>query len=425
VLLNLYFSIQMYFFYNIAITIAGFILKIIAIFNKKLALFLTGRKDIFIQLNNHFKVTDKVIWFHCASLGEFEQGRPIIEKCKREYANAKILITFFSPSGYEIRKDYSLADLVTYLPLDSKRNVQKFLKIVRPSIAIFVKYEFWPNFLRALKQQKIKTILVSAIFREDQSFFQWYGAWMRKSLQTFDHFFVQNERSEKLLKKIGFNNVTLSGDTRFDRVYQVTQQKIDLDFIAQFKDNKTILIAGSTWPKDEELLIGYINNKTTENQKFIIAPHNIYQKNIEKLKQSISKEVVLYSEIADREISQFQVLIIDAIGLLTQIYKYADIAYVGGGFGTGIHNILEPATFGVPIIIGPNYKKFNEAKELIELEACLVVNNTSELTSELRSLFTDNQKLEMKGKLAQHYILNNIGATKIIFDYLNNTTKIK
>jgi 3-deoxy-D-manno-octulosonic-acid transferase len=352
-------------------------------------------------------------------LGEFEQGRPIIEKCKKEYPNHKILVTFFSPSGYEIRKDYALSDVVCYLPLDTKKNVRKFLELVHPEIAIFVKYEFWPNLLRELKRKEIKTILVSGIFRKEQSFFQWYGGWMRKSLHTFDHFFVQNDASKKLLQKIGFTNTTLSGDTRFDRVYDVTQQNIDFDFAAQFTDKITTLIAGSTWQKDEELLVNYINNEAIEYQKFIIAPHNIHQQNIKKLKQDISKKTILFSEIKDAKLEQYQVLIIDTIGMLTQIYKYGDIAYVGGGFGAGIHNILEPATFGVPVIIGPNYQKFNEAVALVDLKACKVINNVSELNTELNSLFNQASERENKGQIASDYILKNTGATQMIISYIN------
>jgi len=375
--------------------------------------------SVFTTLSEKFSSTDKIIWFHCASLGEFEQGRPIIEKCKNEYPNHKILVTFFSPSGFEIRKNYALADVVCYLPLDTKKNAQKFIALIHPEIAIFVKYEFWPNVLRELKRKEIKTLLVSGIFRKEQSFFKWYGGWMRKSLHTFTHFFVQNDTSKKLLNNVGFTNASICGDTRFDRVYDITQQSIDLDFATQFTDKKTTLIAGSTWQKDEELLVNYINNKATEHQKFIIAPHNIHQQNIKKLKQDISKKVILYSEIKNVNLEQYQVLIIDSIGLLTQIYKYADIAYVGGGFGSGIHNILEPATFGVPIVIGPNYKKFNEAIALVNLNACRVINTFSELNKELNSLFNQTSERENKGQIAKDYIFKNIGATKLIMNSIN------
>jgi 3-deoxy-D-manno-octulosonic-acid transferase len=409
----------MYFFYNIAVHFVDFILKIVVIFNKKIHLFVKGRKDIFEKLENHFDTHDKVIWFHCASLGEFEQGRPIIEKCKKEFSNYKILVTFFSPSGYEIRKDYTFADVVSYLPLDTKRNARKFIEIVNPTIAIFVKYEFWPNLLRALKAKEIKTILVSGIFRKEQFFFKNYGGWMKKSLKTFDHFFVQNQHSKELLEQINFTNATISGDTRFDRVNDITKQDNTLEFIERFIDKKITLVAGSTWPECESLLVDYINNKADSNQKFIIAPHNIKPNEITKLKKSILKETVLYSEIRDKSLSSYQVLIIDTIGLLIKIYSYADIAYVGGGFGAGIHNILEPATFGIPIIIGPNYHKFNEAKELVDLEACTVITNSSEFNDELNLLFTNLFNRKNRGEVARNYIIDNTGATDIIVNYLN------
>ena len=415
----------MYFLYNITVHLIGFILKGITFFNKKIKLFVTGRKAIFKVLEAQFSKTDKIIWFHCASLGEFEQGRPIIEKIKSqksnpksEFYNHKILLTFFSPSGYEIRKDYALADVVCYLPLDTKKNAKKFVDLIHPEIAIFVKYEFWPNLLRELKRKEIKTILVSGIFRENQSFFKWYGGWMQKSLTAFNHFFVQNNDSKTLLNSIGFTNVTLGGDTRFDRVFDITTQEISLENIEKFKDNKPTLIAGSTWTKGEELLVDYINTIALENQKFIIAPHTITTSSIDKLKKSIIKNTLLFSEIEKHKVQDFQVLIIDSIGLLSKIYNYADISYVGGGFGVGIHNILEPATFGVPIIIGPNYHKFNEAKDLVNKGACMVVKDKLEFNTMLTKLFSTKEIRLSKGKLASDYILEQIGATKIIMDYI-------
>lgn len=408
----------MIFFYNIAVYITGFVLRIVSLFNKKIALFVNGRKETFAKLRAEFDGKSKVIWFHCASLGEFEQGRPIIEKCRREIKDSKVLVTFFSPSGYEVRKNYTEADAVVYLPLDTKSNAKRFLDIVKPSVAVFVKYEFWPNILKELKTRNIKTLLVSGIFRENQPFFKWYGKWMVSSLQSFDHFFVQNDTSKELLRRLGFTNVTVSGDTRFDRVYQVTEQKIALEKIARFKGDATVLVAGSTWPKDEELLVKFINHSPSGKQKYIIAPHNISVEGIEKLKNSIHKKTLLYSEINSAEPADFETLIIDSIGLLSKVYYYGDIAYVGGGFGTGLHNILEPATFSVPIIIGPDYEKFNEAKELVSLKACLVVKNSEELNTILSALFINKKERTEKGELSRKYILENIGATEIIFNHL-------
>lgn len=404
--------------YNISIYLISFALKIIALFNKKIALFVGGRKDVFQKLKSGLSINKKTIWFHCASLGEFEQGRPILEKLRSIYTDYQIVLTFFSPSGYEVRKNYPFTDVVTYLPLDSRSNAKKFLDIVQPEMAIFIKYEFWPNILTELEKRNIETILVSANFRPDQSFFKWYGSWMRKSLKTFNHFFVQNKRSKNLLEKIGFNNVTISGDTRFDRVFEISEKDNSLADIANFTKNHYTLVVGSTWQKDEELVVNYINFHASENEKFIIAPHNIIQEDIEKLKKSIHKKVAIYSSL-DKD-QNGQVLIIDSIGILTKIYSYANVAYIGGGFQNGIHNILEPATFGIPLIIGPKYSKFAEAVELVGLGACEVVHNKEDLNKFLQLMFQDKTKRLKTGKIAQNYILNNIGATKQIVNYIVN-----
>ena len=390
-----------------------------ALFNKKINLFVEGRNETFKKLEASISPNDQVIWVHCASLGEFEQGRPVIEKLKEKHPSKKIVITFFSPSGYEIRKNYELATVVCYLPLDTPSNVSKFLKIVHPEIAIIIKYEFWPNLLKGLKDHKIKTILVSGIFRKNQSFFKWYGGYMRKALKAFDFFFVQDSTSKNLLNSIQFTNVEISGDTRFDRVFKITQQNNELDFIAEFKNNKHTLVAGSTWKEDETLLIEYINKKATENEKFIIAPHNMNAEDISKLKTSIQKKTVMFSEKEGKDLADFQVFIVDTIGVLTKIYSYANVAYVGGGYTkTGVHNVLEPATFGVPIIIGPNYYKFKEAIELVAAKACFVVDDSQKLSVLLES-FCKNEKLRLEsGENARNYVKNNIGATHKILNYL-------
>jgi len=409
----------MYFLYNILILIAGFALKIAALFNKKIKLFIDGRKQTFFKLQQAIGESDEVIWMHCASLGEFEQGRPIIEKLKLKFPTKKVVLTFFSPSGYEVRKNYENADVVCYLPLDSAKNAKRFLKIVHPQLAIFVKYEFWPNLLKELKIIHIETLLISGIFRENQSFFNWYGGWMRKSLTTFSHFFVQDENSKKLLNSINFNNVTVSGDTRFDRVFEITQQNNKLPFIAEFIDNKYTLVAGSTWKEDETMLVDYINNKASENEKFIIAPHNINPKDILDLKNSISKKVVLFSEKGNINLSNYQVFIIDTVGILTKIYSYANVAYVGGGFTkTGVHNVLEPATFGVPILIGPNYHKFNEAIDLVKNKACFVVANSKELSLHLESFFQSDELRLKTGESAKKQVVDKTGATAKILEFI-------
>ncbi len=417
------FAIMIYFFYNIFVIITGWILKPIGFFNKKINFFINGRKETFNKLSS-IKKTDKVIWFHCASLGEFEQGRPIIEKIqnsKFKIQNLKIVLTFFSPSGYEIRKDYKFADVVCYLPLDTKKNAKRFLDIVNPEMAVFVKYEFWPNILKELNNRKIKTILASGIFRKNQKFFNkgFISDFMKKSLNTFNHFFVQDNNSKNLLNSIDINKVTVSGDTRFDRVYEITKQDNTLDFIADFVQDKHILVAGSTWKKDEELLIDYINNKASDNEKFIIAPHNI--KNIDELKSKFSKEVTLFSDKVKN--NNAQVFIVDTIGILTKIYSYADVAYIGGGFEKGIHNILEPATFGIPIIIGPKFKKFNEAVELVKLKGCFVVNNKPELFLILDK-FKDNEFINKAKIITNNYVINNLGATECILSYIKKNSSI-
>ncbi len=415
----------MYFLYNILILVAGFVLEITALFNKKIKLFIDGRKQTFFELQQAISETDEVIWMHCASLGEFEQGRPIIEKLKLKFPNKKVVLTFFSPSGYEVRKNYENADMVCYLPLDSAQNAKKFLEIVHPNLAIFVKYEFWPNFLKELKTRNIETLLISGIFRKNQSFFNWYGGWMRKSLIAFSHFFVQDKNSKQLLNSINFNNVTVSGDTRFDRVFEITQQSNKLPFIEEFIDNKYTLVAGSTWKEDEMMLVDYINNKASENEKFIIAPHNINPKDIAELKNSISKKTVLFSEESFnsaqdvKNLSDYQVFIIDTVGILTKIYSYADVAYVGGGYTkTGVHNVLEPATFGIPILIGPNYHKFNEALDLVKNKACFVVDDFNELSLQLDRFFQLNEMRTDAGKRAKKYVVDKTGATAKILEFI-------
>ncbi|MDJ0646132.1 MAG: glycosyltransferase N-terminal domain-containing protein [Flavobacteriaceae bacterium] len=408
----------MFFLYNTSIFITGFLLKIVAVFNKKIRLFVDGRKSVFTKLETAISPSDELIWFHCASLGEFEQGRPVIEKLKTKWPNYKILVTFFSPSGYEVRKNYRFADLVSYLPLDTKANAKKFVEQVNPKVAVFVKYEFWPNLLKELNRKQVKTILISGIFRKEQVFFKGYGRWMRKSLNTFDHFFVQNETSKKLLGTIGLFNVTVSGDTRFDRVYDILNQDNTIYEIAKFIDGKHTLVAGSTWPEDEALFIDYVNNHATKEEKFILAPHNINVKDIEELKTSFTKKTTLFSEKNHKDITAAQVLIIDSIGILTKIYSHANVAYVGGAFKTGLHNILEPATYGVPIIIGPKYQKFNEAIELVEQGGCIVVNSQQEFNSIVHKLHHDKQVLSDKGSISKNYVKNNVGATDHILNYL-------
>lgn len=383
-------------------------------------LFVNGRKDVFPTLKNKIAPNDKTIWFHAASLGEFEQGLPVMEQIKKQFPQHKIIVTFFSPSGYEVRKNNSIADVTVYLPLDTKSNAQKFLELVHPELVFFIKYEYWPNYLNELKKQNTKTYLISGIFRENQAFFKWYGGFYRKALQTFDYFFVQNDSSKQLIQNIGFNNVKVSGDTRFDRVVSILERDNTLDFIEQFKNNQITIVVGSSWPKDENLLVNYINN-SSENVKFIIAPHNIKGEQIANLKQQIEKATVLFSEKENKNLDEFQVFIIDTIGILTKIYSYADIVYVGGGFGNpGVHNILEPATFGVPIVVGPNYSHFAEATALINMNGCVSITNQKQLNEAFDLLLNNEDERHEKGHICSTFVQMNKGATDIILKHILN-----
>lgn len=401
----------MSFIYNFILLFASQLLKILALFSPKLNLFVEGRKSVFETLKNNIQEFDKTIWFHAASLGEYEQGLPVIEKVKEKYPQHKIVLTFFSPSGYEVRKNNTVADVTVYLPLDKISNAKQFLDLVHPEKVFFIKYEFWPNYLTELKKRSISTYLISGIFREKQLFFKWYGGFYRKALHTFDYFFVQNESSKTLLKSIGFTNVKVSGDTRFDRVVAILEKDNSLDYIAQFKNNQTTIVIGSSWPKDEELLIHYIES-VPQNVKFIIAPHNIDKNQILNLKTQISKKTILFSEKDNVDLSNYGVFIIDTIGILTKIYSYADIAYVGGGFGNpGVHNVLEPATFGIPIVMGPNYSHFEEATALVGLNGCITVKNQSELNDAFNLLLQNEEERLEKGHICSTFVQMNKGAT--------------
>ncbi|WDF64211.1 3-deoxy-D-manno-octulosonic acid transferase [Flavobacterium sp. KACC 22763] len=404
----------MLFLYNLTIYIAGFFLKIIALFSPKIKLFVEGRKNVFSILEEKIKATDKTIWFHSASLGEYEQGLPVIEKIKEKYPSHKIIVTFFSPSGYEVRKNNTVADVTIYLPLDTKSNAKRFLKLVHPEFAFFIKYEFWLNYLKELEKSKTPTYLISGIFRDNQMFFKWYGGFYRKALNAFTYFFVQNESSKQKIESLGFKNVIVSGDTRFDRVNAILERDNRLDFIENFKNNQPTIVVGSSWPKDEVLIAEYIN-QAPENVKFIIAPHNIKPDQISDLLLKITKSTVLFSEKENKDLSNYNVLIIDTIGILTKIYSYGTIAYVGGGFGNpGIHNILEPATFGIPIVIGPNYSNFAEAIALVGIGGCLTISTSTELKAVFDQLLNDKNFLEEKSKICKAFIQDNKGATETI-----------
>lgn len=382
-------------------------------------LFVQGRKNVIQEILRNISPADKSFWFHCASLGEFEQGVPIIEEIKRLYPQYKIVISFFSPSGYEIKKNTPLADVVVYLPMDTSSNAKEFVTALHPSAAFFIKYEFWPNYLFELKKNDIPTLLISGVFKKDQIFFKGYGGFMRKALAAFDHFFVQNKESEDLLREIGYQNVSISGDTRFDRVSSQLETDNHLQFVEDFKNHKLCIVCGSTWPEDESLLIDFINI-STEDIKFIIAPHKIEPDKINLLRDKIQKKTILHSEKEEVSISDYSVLVIDCIGLLSRIYSYADIAYVGGAAGkTGLHNILEPATFGIPVVTGKNITGFPEAQKLKNIAGLFTVETSTETQQILGKLASDKTFRKQTGMISGHFVNNSTGATEKIITYIN------
>lgn len=401
--------------YNISILVYQLIIKAASLFNSKAKLWLEGRKDIFKKLDA--KISDAssgnpVVWFHCASLGEFEQGRPLIEKYKQLHPGTKILLTFFSPSGYEIRKNYPGADFIFYLSADTPSNARRFIEIVKPEAVYFVKYEFWFNYLHELKKKNVPVYLVSGIFRQEQHFFKFYGGWFRKQLGSFSHFYLQNEHSVALLNSIGYKNTTLTGDTRFDRVWEIAKNARAFPLVEKFKGNDAVLIAGSTWREDEKIISAVM----PEGFKLIIAPHETDEKHIEEICRQFSGFSTLrYSKADERNISSAQVLIIDNIGMLSSLYRYAEIAFIGGGFGKGIHNILEAATFGLPVIFGPNYEKFSEAKELIKLGGAFSIADKNEF-EKIILLLKDQQVLKTASHISRYYVESRTGATGKILE---------
>jgi 3-deoxy-D-manno-octulosonic-acid transferase len=394
-------------------------LRILAVFNQKLKLGVIGRKNTFRLLKNGIAKEHKTFWFHCASLGEYEQGLPVFKALRKTYPDHKVVLSFFSPSGYEVRKNTDVADVVVYLPLDTKRNAKRFLDLVNPDYIIFVKYEIWPNLLSEIKRRKAKAVLISALFRETQSFFKWYGKFMRNALKAFQYIFTQDEKSKFLLESFGFNNITVAGDTRFDRVSDQLAINNDIPFLEEFVSNNVCIVFGSTWPADDELYIDYINSHSNNGTKFIIAPHNVKANYIEALKNQLKVKTVCYSEKKTKNLSEYGVFILDTIGYLSKAYSYASIAYVGGGAGTtGLHNILEPAVFGIPILIGKNYQKFPEAKSLIQLGGVKAVATNQEFENHLNALLKD-ESLRLKiGTINGNYIKENKGAVNQILDVI-------
>ena len=406
------------FFYNVFLFLYRAGIGIASLWNNKAKLWVNGRKDAFQQIAGKFVAIDPpIIWFHCSSLGEFEQGRPVIEKLRSHYPDSKILLTFFSPSGYEIRKEYKGADWVFYLPLDSKKNAKQFFDIVNPTLVVFVKYDYWYYYLTECKKRDIPLLLVSGIFRKGQPFFEWYGTLHRRMLNCFTHFFVQDKESLGLLRSININNATVAGDTRFDRVSEIAENFKPIEEIERFCSGSPVLVAGSTWPEDEKI----IKNATANfsDLKIIVAPHEIHKEHIDQL-SSIFRNPLLYSQLETHSSQPIasNILIIDNIGMLSRLYHYATITYIGGGFNKGIHNTLEAAVYGKPVLFGPNYKKFKEAVGLIESGGGICIASRDELPAMLLNFISNKNELEACSKKSFEFVKRNRGATEKILHYI-------
>ncbi|MCE7863733.1 MAG: 3-deoxy-D-manno-octulosonic acid transferase [Bacteroidetes bacterium CHB5] len=408
----------MHLFYSLSIQILRLGYYLATSFHPKARLFVNGRKNIFTRLQSDFSnLTSKRIWMHCASLGEFEQGRPVLEAIRKAFPDYKILLTFFSPSGYEVRKHYAGADFIYYLPWDTSRNANRFIEITRPVLAIFVKYEFWHYYTSTLRQNNIPLLSISSIFRAHQSFFKWYGGFFRTTLKNFNHFFVQNEQSIRLLHRIGITSVTVAGDTRFDRVHEITRQGKVIEIVEKFKGTERVFVVGSLWPEDLEVLAPFINEHK-QSLKFIIAPHEISESILQQIEDSIDAPCVRFSNADNMDAV---VLIIDNIGMLSALYRYGEFAYVGGALGKGLHNILEAACYGVPVFFGnKNYEKFNEATELIMRGGAFAVSGFSELEANYELMVNRPENFLLACEVTKAYIKENLGATEKIVAYCRN-----
>lgn len=400
--------------YTLLIFLYSLCVNLAAPFSSKARQWVRGRRGWKQKVKSFDRQESRVLWIHCASLGEFEQGRPIIEKIVREKPGWKIVLTFFSPSGYEVRKEYDRADLIMYLPADTPANTRYFLDTIRPDIALIVKYEFWFNYLNQLKNRKIPTYLVSGIFRPSQYFFRWYGAFATRMFSVFTHIFVQDPDSKALLGSIGYTDCTVTGDTRFDRVSQIAAAAKDLPLIKKFRGEGKLFVAGSSWDRDEEIIAGYINSHP-DTMKWIFAPHVISEAHISRIEKRLQIPSSRYSAFREDDAGS-RVLIIDNIGMLSSVYRYASIASVGGGFGKGIHNILEAACWGIPVLFGPNYGNFREAVKLIELGGASVFNDFNTFSIIVDKYLADSRALTVAGKICASYVTENKGATEKVFD---------
>lgn len=411
----------MRFIYTFAVYCYGLCIRIAALFNLKARQWVGGRRDIFAVMEAALKEVDRsanpLTWFHVSSLGEFEQGRPLIEAFRIRWPEKKVLLTFFSPSGYEVRKNYEQADFVFYLPLDTPANTRRFLGIIQPEMVFFVKYDFWFNYLKTIHLQKIPVYFISALFRPGQHFFSWYGGWFRKHLHYVNHFFVQDFRSAELLNSAGIHQVSVAGDTRFDRVFALAAQHTPMPLIERFRDGKQLFIAGSTWEPDEAIILP-LTHLEDLRMKFIIVPHDTSPARIRFIKEKIDRPVICYSELDESSTTLFDVMIVDSVGILSQLYRYATVAYIGGGFGSGIHNIQEPVTFGVPVLFGPNYQKFREARDLITLGGASCISTSVALVKKVREIAGNPTERDRMSAVCRSYVEKNKGATMKILKFI-------
>ena len=398
--------------YNLGIHIYQLGIRLAGLFSDKPAKMVKGHRETYDLLKNKIDRNARYIWFHAASLGEFEQGRPLIERIRKEYPQYKILQTFFSPSGYEVRKNYDGADIVCYLPIDTPANAKKFIDLVNPCMVFFVKYEFWHNYLNTLYQKGIPTYSVSSIFRPNQIFFRWYGKSYQQVLKTFAHLFVQNEESKRLLASIGVTNVTVVGDTRFDRVLDICAAAKQLPLVQKFKGDALTFVAGSSWGPDEDIFIKYFN--AHPEMKLIIAPHVVNDGHLKEIESKLQRSSIRYTQATEENVGKADCLIIDCYGLLSSIYRYGEISYIGGGFGVGIHNVLEAAVYGIPVIFGPNNKKFREAQHLLANKGGFEIHGYDDFEQLMNKFLTDEAYLKQSGKAAGDYVKGNAGAMELI-----------
>ncbi len=403
--------------YNIVISLYLCGVAIASIFNEKVRKMWRGERQAIRTIKEKMDPNAQYVWFHAASLGEFEQGRPLMEQLRREHPEYKILLTFFSPSGYEVRKNYEGADIITYLPLDTITNARRFLRTIRPVMAFFIKYEFWYNYLHILRHRGIPVYSVSSIFRPGQVFFRWYGKQYSRVLKCFTHFFVQNEVSRELLSTIGIDNVTVVGDTRFDRVLQIKAAAKQLPIVEQFKGNSKCFIAGSSWQPDEEIFISWFKNH--QDWKLIIAPHVIAEDHLQQIEKMLGdRKVVRYTKATVDSVVDAEVLIVDCFGLLSSIYHYADVTYVGGGFGVGIHNTLEAAVWDVPVFFGPNNQRFQEAQGLKNCGGGLEISNADDFRRYMLGFEEHPELMKELGEKAGAYVASLAGATRKILSFV-------